>query len=109
MAEKLEFMRGTVDVLLLKALTWGPMHGYAITTFLRQQTKGALELEEGALYHALHRLDRRGLVRSEWGLSENNRRARYYHLTREGRAELQREVTRWKRYTSAVFAVLELA
>jgi PadR family transcriptional regulator PadR len=109
MAEKLEFMRGTVDVLLLKALAWGPLHGYAITGFLRERTGGAFELEEGALYHALHRLDRRGLVRSEWGLSENNRRARYYQLTREGRTELQREVTRWKRYASAVFAVLETA
>lgn len=109
MAEKLELMRGTLDVLLLKALTGGPLHGYAITSFLRERTAGAFELEEGALYHALHRLDRRGLVRSEWGLSENNRRARYYHLTREGRAELQREMARWKRYAGAVFAVLEPA
>jgi transcriptional regulator len=106
---KLEFIQGTLDVLVLKALTWEPMHGYAISAFLRQQTSGAFELEEGALYHALHRLDRRGLVRSYWGVSENNRRARYYEITRTGRSFLQKEVTRWKRYVQAVFAVLEPA
>ena len=107
MAKRLEVMQGTLDVLVLKVLTWEPMHGYAISSFLAQQTSGAFELEEGALYHALHRLDRRGLVDSYWGVSENGRRARYYQITREGRAVLQKEVTRWKQYVRAVFAVLE--
>jgi transcriptional regulator len=105
----LDLMQGTLDVLVLKALSWEPMHGYGITTFLHRRTQGALEIEEGALYHALHRLDRRGLVQSEWGLSENNRKARYYELTPAGRAALRKETQRFARYARVVFTVLEIA
>src|SRR5687767_7574373 len=108
MGEPLELMQGTLDLLILKALTWEPMHGYAITTFLHDRTEGAFEVAEGALYHALHRLDRRGLVRSEWGVSDNNRRAKFYELTSAGRSALRRESRRYERYARAVFAVLEI-
>ena len=109
MSNRLEVMQGTLDVLVLKALSWGELHGYAISSFLREQTGGAFDLEEGALYHALHRLDRRGLVKSSWGVSENNRRAKYYELTAAGRRALAAETVRWREYARAVFSVLELA
>ena len=86
---KLEFFRGTLDVLILKALVWGPLHGYAITTLIRRQSDDALLLEEGTLYPALWRLESKGLLEGEWGLSENNRRAKFYSLTTEGRRELR--------------------
>ena len=82
---KLEFLRGTLDVLILKSLLWGPLHGYAITNFIRQQSDDALMLEEGTLYPALWRLENKRLVEAEWGLSENKRKAKYYRLTTEGR------------------------
>jgi PadR family transcriptional regulator, regulatory protein PadR len=108
MTNPLDLMQGTLDVLILKALSWEPMHGYAITTFLRTRTDGTFDVEEGALYHALHRLDRRGLVKSEWGLSENNRKAKYYDLTAAGRNALKKETQRFERYARAVFTVLEI-
>jgi PadR family transcriptional regulator PadR len=105
-ADDLELVRGTLDLLILKTLTWGPLHGYAITNSIRQRTEDAILVEEGALYPALHRLEKRGWVEAEWGRSENNRRAKYYKLTVEGRARLQAQEATWGRYTEAVGKVL---
>lgn len=104
--DDLELVRGTLDLLILKTLTWGPLHGYAITNSIRQRTEDAILVEEGALYPALHRLEKRGWVEAEWGRSENNRRAKYYKLTVEGRARLQVQEATWGRYTEAVGKVL---
>jgi transcriptional regulator len=104
-----DLLYGTLDVLVLKTLSWQPMHGYAITTWIRQRTDGALEIDDAALYKALHRLERRGHVESEWGLSDNNRRAKYYQLTAAGRKELRAESLVWRAYAAAVFKVLETA
>jgi len=103
---KLEFFRGTLDVLILKALAWGPLHGYAITNLLRRQSDDALLLEEGTLYPALWRLENRGSLDAEWGLSENNRRAKFYRLTPQGRRQLRHEVRTWEAYAGAVAKVL---
>ena len=81
----LDLLQGTVDILVLQTLAWGPMHGYAVASWIRQRTDGVLELEDAPLYKALHRLERQGYVEAEWGVSENNRRARYYQLTPTGR------------------------
>ena len=105
-APTLPLLQGTLDVLVLKALTSGPRHGYAVAAWIRETTDGALDIEEGALYTALHRLDKRGWVESDWGLSENNRRAKYYSLTAQGRAQLASEARAWTRYAEAVFKVL---
>jgi PadR family transcriptional regulator, regulatory protein PadR len=105
--DRLELMQGTLDVLVLKTLSPGAAHGFAVMAEIRRRTDGAFDIEEGALYHALHRLERRGFIASEWGVSDNNRRAKYYRLTSEGRGELRREVKRWSAYTRAVMAVLE--
>jgi len=103
---KLEFLRGTLDVLILKALVWGPLHGYAITSFIRRQSDDALLVEEGTLYPALWRLESKGWLGAEWGLSENNRRAKFYRLTTEGRRQLRHEVKVWEAYAAAVAKVL---
>ena len=103
---KLEFFRGTLDVLILKALVWGRLHGYAITNFIRRQSDDALLVEEGTLYPALWRLENKGLLEAEWGLSENNRRAKFYRLTPEGRRQLRHEVKVWEAYATAVDKVL---
>src|SRR5215831_13643070 len=95
---KLEFLRGTLDVLILKSLIWGPLHGYAITGFIRRQSDDALLVEEGTLYPALWRLESRGYVEAEWGLSDNNRKAKYYSLTGEGRRHLRAESKVWAAY-----------
>jgi len=105
----LELVRGTLDVLILKALVWGPLHGYGITNLIRRQTGEALLVEEGTLYPALWRLEHKGLVAGEWGLSENNRRARFYGLTPKGRRHLRRETRIWEAYTAAVDKVLNAA
>ena len=105
--ERLGLVQGTVDVLILKTLTWSSMHGYAISQWIRQRTDGALAVEDAALYQALHRLEKRGWVDSEWGLSENNRRAKYYRLTAKGRQQLRAEESVWRKYAEAVFKVLE--
>lgn len=102
-------LQGTLDVLILKTLAGGPQHGYAITRFIHQKTDGTLEIEDAALYQALHRLEHRGRIESEWGLSENNRRAKYYRLTLDGRKELRAETATWRRYAAAVSKVLESA
>jgi PadR family transcriptional regulator, regulatory protein PadR len=103
---KLEFIRGTLDVLILKALAWGPLHGYAITNLIRRQSDEALLLEEGTLYPALWRLENKGLLAAEWGLSQNNRKAKFYRLTPEGRRQLRQEVKTWEAYAKAVARLL---
>ena len=107
MDTKLEFLRGTLDVLILKALVWGPLHGYAVTSIIRQHSDNALLLEEGTLYPALWRLESKGLLTAEWGLSENNRKAKFYRLTAEGRRQLHHEIKTWEAYAAAVTKVLE--
>jgi PadR family transcriptional regulator PadR len=103
----LDLMQGTLDVLVLRTLTQGTMHGYAVSRWVRERTNGVLEIEDAPLYKALHRLERAGFVSAEWGLSENNRRARYYTLTTSGRRQLRVEENVWRRYVDAVFRVLE--
>jgi transcriptional regulator len=105
----LDLMQGTVAVLILKALSWGPMHGYDVSRSIRQRSEGELGLEDAALYQALHRLEKKGWIEAEWGLSENNRRAKFYRLTDDGREALQAELSTWKRYVDAVSKVLETA
>ena len=107
--DNLELLKGTLDVLVLKALTWGPRHGYAVARWIDDATRGALQIEEGALYHALHRLEKRGWLSSEWGVSETNRRAKYYALTAAGRRQLAVQTATWTRYAEAVFAALRTA
>ena len=102
-----ELLRDTLDMLVLKTLTRGPMHGYAIAEHIEEKTDDVLRVEEGALYPALHRLELRGLVAAAWGISENNRRARYYKLTAAGRKQLSEESARWDRMTSAVARIME--
>jgi len=103
---QLELIRGTLDVLILKAVGWGPLHGYAITSLIRRQTDEALLVEEGTLYPALWRLENKGLLEAEWGLSENNRKAKYYRLTAEGRRHLRQETKTWEAYAAAVGKML---
>jgi transcriptional regulator len=97
---------GTLDVLILKAVSWGPTHGYAIGRWIRQTTNEALQIQEGALYPALHRLQRKGLLEEEWGVSETGREAKYYRLTAAGRRELRAEATRWQEHAQAVSLAL---
>ena len=103
---QLELVRGTLDVLILKSLVWGSLHGYAITSLIRRQTDDALLVEEGTLYPALWRLEHKGLVEAEWGLSENNRKAKFYRLTTEGRRHLRQETKTWEAYAAAVGKLL---
>jgi len=95
-------LRGTLDVLILKALSWGPRHGYAVAEWVQAITEGELLVEEGPLYTELHRLEKNGLLTSEWGYSDNNRRAKYYELSRAGKQQLRAEVSSWERYARAV-------
>ena len=95
-------LRGTLDVLILKAVTWGPRHGYAIAEWIKTITDGDVLVEEGPLYTALHRLERNRWLAADWGLSDNNRKAKFYSLTREGRAQLRAEVSSWERYARAL-------
>jgi PadR family transcriptional regulator len=101
-----ELLRGTLDALILKTLTWGPRHGYGIAGWIKETSLEALAVEDRALYLALHRLEDRGLVESDWGLSDNNRRAKYYQLTARGRSELRAESKRLARYAEGLFRVL---
>ena len=107
--EPLELLQGTLDVLILKTLSWGPMHGYAVSRWIRQRTDEVLAVEDAALYQALHRLERKGWIEAEWGASEKNRRAKFYQLTAVGRRQLRAEADSWRRYAQAVFKVLETA
>ena len=109
MAETLSLLQGTVDVLILKTLTWTPMHGYGLSQWIKDKTKGDLAIEDAALYQALHRLERKGWVESEWGVSESNRRAKFYSITRAGRTQLKAEIVSIRRYVNALFKVLEPA
>jgi PadR family transcriptional regulator, regulatory protein PadR len=106
-ATPVDLLQGTLDVLILKTLSWGrPMHGYAVARWLRQVSDDVLQVEEGSLYPALHRMERRGWVESEWGLSENNRRAKFYRLTPAGRQQLRAEAGTWETFAGAVAKVL---
>lgn len=107
--ESLGLMQGTVDVLILKTLTWGPLHGYGISQLIRTRTDGALSVEDAALYQGLHRLERKGWVSSEWGVSDSNRRAKFYQITRDGRKQLQADVAALRRYVDALFTILQPA
>ena len=105
-----ELVPGTLDMLILKTLSpGGPMHGYAIANSIHQTSADVLKVDEGALYPALHRLEVRGLLRSEWGVSDNNRRAKYYSLTAQGKRELERESSSWSRVAIAINRIMESA
>jgi transcriptional regulator len=104
-----ELMPGTLDMLILKTLSRGAMHGYSIAQFIQQASRDVLKVEEGALYPALHRLEVRGLLKAEWGASDNNRRAKFYKLTALGRRELDEEAAYWSRVASAVTRVMQTA
>jgi transcriptional regulator len=109
MPDQLSLIKGTLDILVLKTLSWGAMHGFEITTWLEDRSGGTLDVEDSALYQALHRLEERGLIAAEWGMTENNRRARYYTLTRAGRTYLRAETSRWIRYSETVTDILGAA
>ena len=104
-----DLMQGTLDMLILKALARSSLHGYGIMEFIQQTSDEVLRVEEGALYPALHRLELRGLLAAEWGLSENNRRAKYYKLTAAGRKRLADEATKWDRLSAAIARVMQTA
>lgn len=106
MTQNPNLVRGTLDLLILKSLTWEPLHGYAVSEWIERVTDGSLLMEEGTLYPALHRLHEKGLVESDWGLSENNRRAKYYSLTPAGRKHLEKETASWAAYSNAVAKAL---
>ena len=101
-----ELLHGTLEVMILKTLSWGPMHGYGIGNWIEQLSAEKLRIEEGSLYPALYRLERKGWIEAEWGLSEKNRRAKYYRLTREGRRELRAGASLWTDFAAAVARVL---
>ncbi len=103
---QMNLLQGTLDVLVLKALAHSPRHGYGVAEWVRNTTDGTLQVEDGALYTSLHRMEKRGWIAAEWGISENNRRAKYYSLTDAGRAELAKASGDWARYAEAVFKVL---
>ena len=104
--DQLPLVKGTLDALVLKALSWGAMHGFEITVWLEQRSGGRLGVEDSALYHALNRLEERGHIAADWGITENNRRARYYSITSAGRAHLRAETSRWVEYAETVTGVL---
>lgn len=104
-----ELLQGTLDLLILKALARGAMHGYGVAEWIHQTSEDVLKVEEGALYPALHRLELRGLLSSKWGVSNNNRRAKFYSLTASGRARLVQETEFWRRMSGAVARILQTA
>ena len=104
-----DLLHGTLDLLILKALAHGAMHGYGVAEWIHQTSEDVLRVEEGALYPALHRLELRGLLDSEWGVSDNNRRAKYYSLTSAGRQQLSEETEFWHRMSGAVARILRTA
>jgi len=107
--QSLPLLKGTLDVLVLKALSWGPAHGFGITCWLEERSGGVLDVEDGALYQALQRMEARGLIAADWGVTENNRRARFYRMTAEGRRFLRAETESWMRYAGAVTGILQSA
>lgn len=106
MTPAIPLLKGTLDVLVLQALRFGPQHGFEIATWLEQRSAGALSIDDSALYQALHRLEERALIRADWGVTENNRRARYYELTPQGRTHLRAEATALTRYAKALTTIL---
>lgn len=106
MANTADIFPGTLDMLILKAVSLGSLHGYGVLLRIQQISEGAFEVEQGALYPALYRLEQRGMLATEWGVSENNRRAKYYRLTRKGEKHLQQQTENWNRLTLAIATVL---
>ncbi|HEU4629757.1 MAG TPA: PadR family transcriptional regulator [Gemmatimonadaceae bacterium] len=109
MGDVLPLVKGTLDVLVLKALAWTPLHGFEITTWLEARSGGAIGVQDSAMYQALHRLEARGYVVGEWGVTANNQRARYYRLTKAGQAHLAAETAQWVRYAETVTGILTSA
>jgi PadR family transcriptional regulator, regulatory protein PadR len=109
MSPSAEILQGTLDLLILKTLALEPMHGWGIAQRIQQVSKEVLQVQQGSLYPALYRLERKGLIQAEWGASENNRRAKYYSLTKSGREQLEKEQAEWERLSSAVALILERA
>lgn len=107
--EDLQLLQGTLDVLVLKTLSWGPRHGYEIARWIKDTTDAELQVEDRALYVSLHRMEERGWLESQWGMTENNRKAKFYRLTSEGRGQLAAQSETWARYASAVFKILQTA
>jgi PadR family transcriptional regulator PadR len=107
--DPIDMLHGTLDVLVLKTLSWGPTHGYGISRWIEERTRGVLEIEDAALYKSLHRLERGGSIEAEWGVSENNRKAKFYRLTPRGRQQLRAESNTWRQYAEAIFNVLDPA
>ena len=105
-ADDLDLVRGTLDLLILKTLSWGPMHGLAVVRWIEQTTEAELQIEEGALYPALHRMEDKGWLDAEWGYTERNRKAKFYRLTTAGRGQLRTQSARWTRYAAAIGRVL---
>lgn len=103
----LGILKGTLDVLVLKALAWAPMHGFELTRWLAERASDAFELDEAAVYQSLYRMETKGLIRAEWGMSERGRRARYYELTTAGRRHLKADTDAWRRYARVVSAILD--
>lgn len=106
MADALPVVKGTLDVLVLKALSWGPMHGFEVTTWLEDRSGGRLDVEDSALYQAFYRLEARDFVVADWGVTENNRKARYYRITSAGRGHLRSQTAQWLRYAETVSDIL---
>ena len=106
---ELELLQGTLDVLVLRALSWGPMHGYAVARFIHTGSDGSFRIIDGALYTSLHRLEERGAIESEWGISDKGKRAKFYRLTAAGRRALRVETTNWASYVAAVAGVMSAA
>ena len=105
--ESIDLPQGTLDLLILRTLSLGPQHGWAISERVQQVSSDVLKIQQGSLYPALHRLERRGAIKASWGISDNNRKAKYYELTRSGRKQLEAETDTWRRLTEAVAQVLE--
>jgi transcriptional regulator len=107
--DRTDLLQGTLDLLILKTLALEPRHGFGIARRIRQVSRDVLQVQEGSLYPALHRLERQGWIRARWGVSENNRRARFYELTRAGRRQLEVETKTWERLAAAIQEVLQTA
>jgi PadR family transcriptional regulator PadR len=105
----LPVVKGTLDVLVLRALQWTPMHGFEITSWLEERSANSLEVEDSAVYQALYRMEERGLIEAEWGVTENQRQARYYKITQQGRAHLRAQTAQWLRYSETVTTILTAA
>ncbi|MGA3043998.1 MAG: PadR family transcriptional regulator [Bryobacteraceae bacterium] len=109
MDERIDLPQGTLDLLILKTVALGPQHGWAISERIQQVSSNALQVQQGSLYPALHRLERQGWIKAHWGVSENNRRAKYYELTRSGRRQLESDTEAWRKLSVAIGQVLDMA